>query len=383
MAYRTSLPGQAQQDLENWFALALQQQAENPNAFAQEAPVQAPAQLPQNYAMNSSGTVMDFGPSMPAWAGAPKGMQLDYANPIEIAGVGKGWLAKNDPSMTVYDNSGQPIASLGNDRAAGMKLDAGKAQLTHAQLQNQKLIKEINAQPKGMEPKLVDGQWVYPPSSERPGGVAYPVEGFQRKPTAESQKAQAAQEARDRMGNLLDSMEQDYQDLASRGGIVTPKNTTAQNVAARAKGSWLGQQIGGAVGTEEQVIRDKIAMTLPSILNEIRLATAMGVTQLNTQKELEFYAKAATDPSKSLEANLDALNRLRNAYVTPKRVGAVGSPPTLTQPTGAPAQDLTPPEPGRSPREQALMKEALDAIQRGADPVAVKQRLQQMGVELR
>lgn len=329
MAYQSFMPGNDEQALQNWYALAMQQQADNPDVFQQLGQ----ANPGRNFAVSSSGSVLDFGQVTPAWRNIPQNTQLDYANPIEVAGVGKGWLAKNDPSMTVYDSSGQKIASLGNDMAAGRKLDAEKLQQTHVQLQNEKLRKEINARPEGMKPVLVDGQWVYPPSAERPGGVAYPVEGFSKKSTAAGQKEQAAQEARDRMENLLNAMEQDYKDLASMGGIVTPTNTTAQNLAARAKGSWLGQQIGGAIGTDEQVIRDKIAMTLPSILNEIRLATAMGVTQLNTQKELEFYAKAATDPSKSLEANLDALKRLRESYVAPKGTKTAEVVPTQPQPT--------------------------------------------------
>lgn len=311
MAYRTPMPGQAQQDLENWFALALQQQAENPGAFAQKVPAQAPAQLPQNYAMSSSGAVMDFGPSIPAWSGVGKSTQLDYANPIEIAGVGKGWLAKNDPSMTVYDNSGQPIASLGNDRAAGMKLDAGKAQLTHAQLQNQKLVKEINAQPKGMEPKLVDGQWVYPPSSDRPGGVAYPVEGFQRRAGDKQVDKQVAQ---DRVSELLGNLQANYETLREGGATVDTKQNWMQNVKARIGSSAVGQMLGGAVGTAEQEIRDKIQMAKPLLINEIRAATGMSAKAMDSNAELQFYLQAATDPTRNIEANLQAIKYLDSAY---------------------------------------------------------------------
>lgn len=381
MAYQMSSPGQSQQDLENWFALALQQQAERKNAFAPQAQDMAltQAQLPQNYAMSSSGNVMDFGPSVPAWSGSPRGMQLDYASPIEIAGVGKGWLAKNDPTMTVYDNSGQPIASLGNDREAAMKLDVGKANLTHAQLQNQKLVKEINAKPRGMEPKLVDGQWILPPSAEHPNGVALPVEGFQRK-TGDKAVAQ------DRVSELLGNLQANYETLRKSGATVDAKQNWMQNLRARAESSGLGQFVGGALGTADQEIRDKIQMAKPLLINEIRAATGMSAKAMDSNAELQFYLQAATDPTRNIEANLQAIKYLDSAYGKGKLSEKLGLPaqgqPTISGAI-APAQDLTPPEAGRSPKEQALIREALDAINRGADPVAVQKRLEQMGVQLR
>lgn len=359
------------QALEDWFQRARQQRLENPlpgdsvagSPFASKLS----GALPENYAQTSSGTVLDFGASAPrapdVWQSGTQVLRRQQQSD------GTFLVTKRVPT---YDSEGRQSAVVVQDVEVPDYLNPAKLK----ELAYRKALQEL--QPKPMEPKLVDGQWILPPSSANPSGQALQVPDFQRKPTAESQKEKAAQEARDRMAGLLDSMEQDYKDLADMGGIVTPKNTTLQNLGARAKGSWLGQAVSGAVGTDEQVIRDKIAMTLPSILNEIRLATAMGVTQLNTQKELEFYAKAATDPSRTLEANLDALKRLRESYVTPRAVKAP------TAPAGtAPSRDMTPPDAGQSPRNQALMQEALDAINRGADPVAVKQRLEQMGVQLR
>lgn len=307
MAYKTYMPGNDEQALQNWYALALQQQVDNPDVFQQLGQ----ANPGRNFAVSSSGSVLDFGQSTPAWQGVPSNTQLDYANPIEVAGVGKGWLAKNDPSMTVYNNSGQPIASLGNDRAAGMKIDSEKAQLTHAQLQNQRLVKEINARPKGIEPKLVDGQWVYPPSPERPGGIAYPVEGYQRRAGDKQVDKEGAQS---RVTELLGNLQSNYEQLHGRGATVDTKQNWFQNLKARVGASAVGQAMGGAIGSPEQEIRDKIQMAKPLLINEIRAATGMSAKAMDSNAELQFYLQAATDPTRNVEANLQAIRYLDKAY---------------------------------------------------------------------
>ncbi len=272
-------------------------------------------QFPQNYFQNlATGEITDLGETQAPWANTPRGLRLDYANPIEVAGVGKGWLAKGDPTMTVYSDNGQPIATLGNDVTATSKRNAERLQQEHAQLQNERLRKEINAPARVMEPKLVDGQWVFPPSAEYPGGRAMSVEGFRGKATPEDIKQSAQQKAQSNVDLILNDLGQSYQKLSEKGAMISPSQSTLQNVANRARSSWVGQLAGGAIGSEEQTIRDEINSAVPLLMNYIRQATEMGVRGMDTPKELEFYLKAATDPTRSIEANMEALQRLSQAY---------------------------------------------------------------------
>lgn len=346
MAYYPTTRSQDPQDLENWFALAMQQRSER------EPQRVDMAALPQNYAMSSGGSLMDFGPTQSAWAGAPQGTQLDYANPVEIAGVGKGWLAKNDPSMTVYNNQGQRIASLGNDLEATRKLQAAQVASEHAQLQNRKLAQEL--QPKAMAPQLVDGQWVYPPSAERPGGAAYPVEGFQRR-TATDAKVELEREqktlAKERVSSLVDELTSNYQSLAKKNALVSPSQPVWQNVRARLAASGAGQLVSGAVGTEEQSIRDEIATKIPALFNEIRAVTGLSAKALDSNAELQFFKQTATDPTKSLEANLEALRSIENRY-------GLGRSGLSEAPAQAPSTPVPAPAGGRQIRDQGAYIEA-------------------------
>lgn len=105
-----------------------------------------------------------------------------------------------------------------------------------------------------------------------------------------------------------------YNELNQLGAAVTPENSVMGNISARAGASDLGQWAGGYLGTEAQRVRDEIAALRPSLMNDIRQASEMGARGLDSEKELQFYLTAATDPTRSLEANMTALMVINQAY---------------------------------------------------------------------
>ena len=141
----------------------------------------------------------------------------------------------------------------------------------------------------------------------------------------ETRKAEKEKEATKATGELLDELEADYGQLKKLGADISPKRGAMSNMVNRVAGSGIGQLVTGAVGTEAQSVRDSIATKRASLMASIKQATGMGATQLNSNVELQFYLKMATDPTMSREANLKAIKWLRDTYGTVKTGAAPAS----------------------------------------------------------
>lgn len=148
-------------------------------------------------------------------------------------------------------------------------------------------------------------------------------------PPAASLKDQLEQEkvndAKSRVSGNLDALSEYYTELSNLGAAIDSGNDSVSNVAAAARASGIGQVAGRALGTKEQSVRNKINQMRPLLLQEIRQASAMGARGLDSNKELEFYLQAATDPSRDIQANMAALNVLSNAYGIGKPYGEIDS----------------------------------------------------------
>lgn len=120
--------------------------------------------------------------------------------------------------------------------------------------------------------------------------------------------------ARARVDKHLDTIQNYYTDLQKKGAAVSTALPARSNIANRLAASSTGQAIGGALGTEEQSIRNKIKSMRPLLIQEIRSATGMSAKAMDSNAELQFYLQAATDPTFDVEANLSAIAALRAAY---------------------------------------------------------------------
>jgi hypothetical protein len=126
--------------------------------------------------------------------------------------------------------------------------------------------------------------------------------------------ANKKQTAQTRVSQNLETMASLYNELSEKGGIVDTSKGALANVTRRASASGIGQAVGMAFGTEEQSLRNRIKSIRPLLMNDIRQASEMGARGLDSEKELEFYLQAATDPAQDIQYNLSALGVLDRAY---------------------------------------------------------------------
>ena len=130
-------------------------------------------------------------------------------------------------------------------------------------------------------------------------------------------------EAKQRVSVNLKALDDYYADLSKIGAAVDTTKSTGANASARIRATAAGQLLGGAVGSQEQTLRDNIKQMQPLLLQEIRQATAMGARGMDSNKELEFYLQAATDPKRSIQSNKAAMQVLENAYGLSSRIKGV------------------------------------------------------------
>lgn len=131
--------------------------------------------------------------------------------------------------------------------------------------------------------------------------------------TAVKKQAESSQ-AKKQMNDALVQLKGYYDELKDQGGIVSEQSGALGNIAARASSSRLGQALGGAIGSKEQQLREKIEQTRPLLLNLIKNATGMSAQQMNSNAEMQLYLRAATDPTLSYEANIEALGNLDKLF---------------------------------------------------------------------
>jgi predicted RNA-binding protein YlqC (UPF0109 family) len=120
--------------------------------------------------------------------------------------------------------------------------------------------------------------------------------------------------AKTRVSELLADVATMYNKLNEAGEITNTDKSIASNLAASVKSSDLGQMIGRMTGSDAQSIRQTINQARPLLMNEIRQASEMGAKGLDSEKELEFYLQAVSDPKRDIQANMAALKVLDRAY---------------------------------------------------------------------
>ena len=101
-----------------------------------------------------------------------------------------------------------------------------------------------------------------------------------------------------------------YKDLRDMGALVSPSQSAAGNIVARARASGAGQMLEGAVGTEAQTKRDRINSLRPALMQSLAKATGMTGKQLDSNADVKLFMQTVTDPTKSYEANIAAIEGL-------------------------------------------------------------------------
>jgi len=124
----------------------------------------------------------------------------------------------------------------------------------------------------------------------------------------------------------IDELEQAYKDLNKAGGIVSTKNSTVTNVLARLGSSGIGQAVEGTTGTKAQTLRDRINSIRPGLMQSIAKATGMTGKQLDSNSDVKLFMQTVTDPSKSYEANMEAIAGLRRLIAANRPASTSAAP---------------------------------------------------------
>lgn len=132
-----------------------------------------------------------------------------------------------------------------------------------------------------------------------------------------------ANTSREKLSGTLDQLAGYYTTLKAQGAAVSSETGgPLANIVARTRNTLAGEAVEGLLGTKAQTARDAIRMTRPMIVASLKEALGLSAQQLNSNKELQLWLDAATDPTKSYEANMDALNNLARVTGTKKTYGA-------------------------------------------------------------
>lgn len=166
------------------------------NAMGGDPGVQfaAPQEQRLNTIRSSSGRTIDLGYAAPGGSGvAPDGRRVksdpwvDGPRVLSRKQLADGTIEviKEAPAL---DGFGRQSSKIVREIETPDYLNPAmlkKAQYEKAVGEARKANREANAMP---EPKLVDGQWVYPPSQANPQGQAVPVGGLKKNPTEDERK---------------------------------------------------------------------------------------------------------------------------------------------------------------------------------------------------
>ena len=116
---------------------------------------------------------------------------------------------------------------------------------------------------------------------------------------------------RKQAGELLDELDSIYTKLDNSGAAVNSDRGATGNVVARARSSGVGQLIEGFTGSKAQTLRDRVNSIRPSLMQSLAKATGMTGKQLDSNADVKLFMQTVTDPTKSVQANKQAIEGLR------------------------------------------------------------------------
>lgn len=132
-----------------------------------------------------------------------------------------------------------------------------------------------------------------------------------------------------------------YRQLNEMGAMVSPGRSTGGNVTARLRASAVGQTLEGAVGTQAQTLRDRVASIRPGLMQSIARATGMTARQLDSNADVRLFMQTVTNPASSYEANLAAIAGLERFLAASTRARPAATPNPTPRAT-TPRRRITP-----------------------------------------
>jgi hypothetical protein len=142
------------------------------------------------------------------------------------------------------------------------------------------------------------------------------------------QKAQNIDTGRQTVSTLIDTLKSQYDILKESGGIVSTKSSALSNAPSALASSDFGQSLGKTFGTQNQSARNTISQSKPILLQAISKALGVSSKQLDSNRELQLYLDAVSNPKLDYETNIGILSQLAELY------GANGSAPPIGNNSG-------------------------------------------------
>jgi hypothetical protein len=147
------------------------------------------------------------------------------------------------------------------------------------------------------------------------GGGSPGVIGVAGKEPGAALRANKTEAGKTQLADDLDNLRTSFERLNEMRAIPSTGRNVVSNLMSAAQASGVGQVLGRAGGTEEQVERDVINSARMRLVNSIKNATGMSAQQLNSNVELQTMLKSISDPGQSVEAALRIIDDIDNAYV--------------------------------------------------------------------
>lgn len=113
----------------------------------------------------------------------------------------------------------------------------------------------------------------------------------------------------------LDNLRASFTALNDMRAIPSTERGVISNLMAASQSSGVGQALGRATGTKEQVERDVISSAKQRLLTSIKNATGMSAQQLNSNMELQAMLRSLSDVNLGFEASMRIIDDIEDTYV--------------------------------------------------------------------
>jgi len=148
------------------------------------------------------------------------------------------------------------------------------------------------------------------------GGVGSPgVIGVAGKEPGAALRTNKVEEGKSQLQNDLDNLRSSFTELDRLRAIPSTERNVVSNLMSAAQASGVGQALGRAGGSPEQVERDVINSARQRLVASIKNATGMSSKSLDSNMELQTMLRSISDPGQSVEAAMRIIDDIEAAYV--------------------------------------------------------------------
>jgi hypothetical protein len=168
------------------------------------------------------------------------------------------------------------------------------------------------------------------------GGAGSPgVIGVGGKEPGAALRTNKVEEGKTQLQNDLDNLRSSFTELDRLRAIPSTERNVVSNLMSATQASGIGQALGRAGGSPEQVERDVINSARQRLVASIKNASGMSSKSLDSNMELQTMLRSISDPGQSVEAAMRIISDIEDAYV--KGAGTMAKrdqTPAATQGTG-------------------------------------------------